>query len=132
MRHVEGILAPPSVYNNPGQLPGKAIKNPKEYVTAHAITICHDRELPTRHASTSITRDSEVQEGEDLVQNEIPAEIAIEEPILDRSTRSQAQAVLSSVKKHVSAKTKDKVFVPPPYKPSLQFQGRFNKQLIKK
>jgi len=132
MRYVEGILASPSVNNNLGQLPGKAIQNPKEYATAHAITICHDRELPTRHASTSITRDSEVQEGEDLVQNEIPAEIAIEEPILDRSTRSQAQAVLSSVKKHVSAKTKDKVFVPPPYKPPLPFPGRFKKQLIKK
>jgi len=132
MRYVEGILATPSVNNNPGQLPGRAIQNPKEYATAHAINICHDRELPTRHASTSITRDSEVQEGEDLVQNEIPAEIAIEEPILDRSTRSQAQAVLSSVKKHVSAKTKDKVFVPPPYKPPLPFPGRFKKQLIKK
>ena len=132
MRYVEGILASPSVNNNLGQLPGKAIQNPKEYATAHAITICHDRELPTRHASTSITRDSEVQEGEDLVQNEIPAEIAIEEPILDRSTRSQAQAVLSSVKTPVSAKTKDKVFVPPPYKPPLPFPGRFKKQLIKK
>ncbi|KAG7529420.1 hypothetical protein ISN44_Un141g000040 [Arabidopsis suecica] len=74
----------------------KAIQNPKEYATAHAITICHDRELPTRHASTSITRDCEVQEGEDFVQNKIPAEIAIEEPILDRSTRSKAEAVFSS------------------------------------
>jgi len=132
MRYVEGILATPSVNNNLGQLPGKAIQNPKEYATAHAITICHDRELPTRHASTSITRDNEVQEGEDFVQNEIPAEIAIEKPILDRSTRSQAQEVLSSVKKPPAAKTKDKVFVPPPYKPSLPFPGRFKKQLIKK
>jgi len=60
MRYVESILTTPSVNNNPGQLPGKAIQNPKEYATAHAISICHDRELPTRHASTSITRDSEV------------------------------------------------------------------------
>jgi len=34
-------------------LPRKSIPNPKEYATAHAITICHDRELPTRHVSNS-------------------------------------------------------------------------------
>ena len=57
MRYLEGILASPTVSNNPGQLPGKAIQNPKEYVTAHAITLRHDRELPTQHVHTSITED---------------------------------------------------------------------------
>ncbi|OAP19254.1 hypothetical protein AXX17_AT1G38480 [Arabidopsis thaliana] len=132
IRYLEGIPTSPSITNNPGQLPGKAIQNPKEYATAHAITICHDRELPTRHASTSITRDSEGQEGEVFVQNEVPAEIAIEELILDCSNRSQAQVVPPSLKKHAATKTKDKVFVPPPYKPPLPFPGRFKKQLIKK
>ncbi|KAG7619704.1 Retrotransposon gag domain [Arabidopsis suecica] len=132
IRYLKDIPTSPSVTNNPGQLPGKAIQKPKEYATAHAITIYHDRELPTRHASTSITRDSEVQEGEVFVQNEVIAEIAIEEPILDCSNRSQAQVVPPSLKKHAATKTKDKVFVPPPYKPPLPFPGRFKKQLIKK
>ncbi|OAO89428.1 hypothetical protein AXX17_ATUG00500 [Arabidopsis thaliana] len=30
-------------------LPGKSIQNSKDYATAQAITICHDRELPTRN-----------------------------------------------------------------------------------
>ena len=46
MRYVECILASPSVNTNPCQLPGNAIQNPKEYATAHAITITHDRAMP--------------------------------------------------------------------------------------
>jgi len=132
IRYLEGIPTSPSVTNNLGQLLGKAVQNPKKYATAHAMTICHDRELPTRHASTSITRDSEVQKGEIFDQNEVPAEIAIEEPILDCRNRFQAQVVPPSLKKHAATKTKYKVFVPPPYKPPLPFPGRFKKQLIKK
>ncbi|CAB81142.1 AT4g08050 [Arabidopsis thaliana] len=52
------------------RLPGKSIQNPKEYATAHAITICHDRELPTRHVLDLITRDNDVQEGEASTQVE--------------------------------------------------------------
>jgi len=43
---------------------GKSIQNPKEYATAHAITICHDREQPTRHVSNVITVDNDVQDVE--------------------------------------------------------------------
>ncbi|KAG7528836.1 hypothetical protein ISN45_Un110g000010, partial [Arabidopsis thaliana x Arabidopsis arenosa] len=54
-----------------GQLPGKGIKNPKEYATAHTITIRHERELPTQHVSTSNTEDSVIQEGEASTQIEV-------------------------------------------------------------
>ncbi|KAG7588732.1 Retrotransposon gag domain [Arabidopsis suecica] len=106
LRYLEGNPISTSISNNPGQLPGKAIQNPKEYATAHAITICHDRELPTRHASTSITEDSEVQDS---------AERATEEPILDPSTRSPP-AASQFLEKPAAAMTKDTVFVPPPKK----------------
>ncbi|XP_023634278.1 uncharacterized protein LOC111829417 [Capsella rubella] len=43
-----------------GQLPGKSIMNPKEFATAHAITL--GKPFPI------ITEDSEVQEGEDSAQ----------------------------------------------------------------
>jgi len=63
VRYMEGQTASTSAPKVTG-LPGKSIQNPKDYATAHAITICHDRELPTRHVSTSITEDSDVQDGE--------------------------------------------------------------------
>jgi hypothetical protein len=78
MRYVEGILASPSVNNNPCQLPGKAIRNPKEYATAHAITIRNDRELPTRHVPTLNTEDSVILEGEDFYQDDVLADKTIE------------------------------------------------------
>ncbi|KAG7567965.1 Retrotransposon gag domain [Arabidopsis thaliana x Arabidopsis arenosa] len=106
VRYLEGQSASTSAPKPPGQLPGKAIQNPKEYATAHAITICHDRELPTRHATTSITADSEVQDS---------AEKATEEPILDPSTRSPP-AASQFLEKPAAAMTKDSVFVPPPKK----------------
>ena len=68
MSYLEGIPVSPFVSNKPCQLPGKAIQNPKEYATAHAITTKHDQELPTRHVPTSITEDSEIQEREDFCQ----------------------------------------------------------------
>ncbi|KAG7529629.1 hypothetical protein ISN44_Un131g000170 [Arabidopsis suecica] len=52
-------------------LPGKSIQNPKEYATAHAITFCHDRELPTRPVPDLITRDCDVQDGEVSTQIEV-------------------------------------------------------------
>ena len=133
MRYVEGILASPSVNNNPCQLPGKAIQNPKEYATAHAITIRHDRELPTRHVPTSNTEDSVILEGEDFYQDDVLADKTFEEPILDsQRTQPQAPSTTTFVTKPTAAKTKDTVFVPPPYKPSLPFPGRFKKVLVAK
>ncbi|KAG7548131.1 hypothetical protein ISN44_As12g033390 [Arabidopsis suecica] len=46
--------------------------------------------------------------------------------------RPQASPVAPTVEKPAAAKTKDTVFVPPPYKPPLPFPGRFKKVLIKK
>jgi len=133
MRYVEGILASPSVNNNPGQLPGKAIQNPMEYVTAHAITIRHDRELPTRHVPTSNTEDSVILEGEDFYQDDVLANKTIEEPILDsQRTRSQAPPATTFVAKQTASKTKDTIFVPLPYKPPLPFPSRFKKVLVAK
>ncbi|KAG7585617.1 Retrotransposon gag domain [Arabidopsis thaliana x Arabidopsis arenosa] len=86
----------------------------------------------TRHAHNSISADSEVQDGEDFCQNEDSAEKATEEPILDPSTRSPAPAASQSVEKLAATKTKENVFVPPPYKPPLPFPGRFKKVLIQK
>ncbi|KAG7564180.1 Retrotransposon gag domain [Arabidopsis suecica] len=106
VRYLEGQSASTSTPKPTGQLPGKAIQNPKEYATAHAFTICHDRELPTRHATPSITEDIEVQDS---------AETATEEPILDSSTRSPT-AASQYPEKLAAAMTKDTVFVPPPKK----------------
>ena len=52
-------------------LPGKSIQNPKEYATAHAITIYYDRELPSQPVPDLIPRDSDVQEGEPSTQTEV-------------------------------------------------------------
>jgi len=67
VRYLEGQLASTSAPKVTG-LPGKSIQNPKDYATAHAITICHDRELPTRPVPDLITGDSDVQEGEPFTQ----------------------------------------------------------------
>jgi len=63
VRYMERQTASTSASKVTG-LPGKSIQKPKEYDTPHAITICHDRELPTRHVSNSITEDSDVHDGE--------------------------------------------------------------------
>ncbi|AAC13581.1 similar to Arabidopsis thaliana retrotransposon Athila (GB:X81801) [Arabidopsis thaliana] len=70
VRYLEGQSASTSAPKVTG-LPGKSIQNPKEYATAHAITICHDRELPTRHVPDLIIGDNDVQEGEASTQIEV-------------------------------------------------------------
>ncbi|OAP03957.1 hypothetical protein AXX17_AT3G35270 [Arabidopsis thaliana] len=133
MRYVEGILASPSVNNNPCRLPGKAIQNPKKYATSHSITITHDRELPTRYVPTSNTEDSVILEGENFYQDDVLANNPIEEPILtSQPTRPQAPLATPFVEKLEATKTKDTVFVPLPYKPLLPFPGRFKKVLVAK
>ncbi|KAG7536911.1 Retrotransposon gag domain [Arabidopsis suecica] len=62
----------------------------------------------------------------------VPVENATEEPILDRDTRSPAHASPPSTEKPAATKTKEQVFVSPPYKPLLPFPGRFKKFLIQK
>ncbi|KAL1215971.1 hypothetical protein V5N11_032871 [Cardamine amara subsp. amara] len=57
-----------------GQLPGKAIQNPKDFASINAITLRSGRELPAREGSTPITADTDDQEGEGLCQEEKQAE----------------------------------------------------------
>jgi len=104
--------------------------NSKEY--AHAITLRSGRELPTKEGPNQNTEDSVERDGEDLCQNEDTTEKAIEEPILDQPTRPLAPVASPLVEKPAAAKTKDNVFVPPPYKPPLPFPGRFKKVMIQK
>ena len=54
VRYLEGQSASTSAPKVTG-LPGKSIKNPKEYATVHSITISHDREPPTRPLLDFIT-----------------------------------------------------------------------------
>jgi len=54
VKSMEGYIAYTSAPKHPGQLPGKAVQNPKEY--AHAIST----------VSNSATEDSGIQEGEVL------------------------------------------------------------------
>ncbi|KAG7559398.1 Retrotransposon gag domain [Arabidopsis thaliana x Arabidopsis arenosa] len=61
-----------SAPKHPGQLPGKAIQNPREY--ANAIQLRSGRELRARPNQDPVTEDSEIQEGEDSIQNETPVE----------------------------------------------------------
>jgi len=64
VRHLEGHSTSSSASKQISQLPGKAIKNPKEY--AHAITLRSGKALPTREKQRTVTEDSEDQDGEDL------------------------------------------------------------------
>ncbi|KAG7552285.1 Retrotransposon gag domain [Arabidopsis thaliana x Arabidopsis arenosa] len=120
LRCLEGNPISTSVSNNPGQLPGKAIQNPKEYATAHAITICHDRELPTRHAPKSITEDSKVQEGEASTQ----IEISVVELDYSAQPRHQTQSALEE--KAAIIEKMVKRFKPTP-SPSLALPWTFRK-----
>ena len=70
VRYLEGQSSSTSTPKVTG-LPGKSIQNPKEYAAANAITICHDRELPTRPVPDFIIGDSDVQEGEASTQVEV-------------------------------------------------------------
>ena len=85
------------------------------------------------HVPTSNTEDTVILEGEDFYQDDVLANNTIEEPILtSQSTRPQASPATHFVEKPEAAKTKDTVFVPPPYKPPLPFPGRFKKVLVAK
>ncbi|KAG7547988.1 Aspartic peptidase domain superfamily [Arabidopsis suecica] len=92
------------------------------------------RELSTREGPKPVTEDSADQDGEDFSLNEDqvdkPAEVL--DPILDGHTRSTTRVAALPAEKPVAAKNKEKVFVPPPYKPPLPFPGRQKKALADK
>ncbi|KAG7547984.1 Retrotransposon gag domain [Arabidopsis suecica] len=101
LKYVESQIASTSAPTNPGQLPGKAIQNPKGHV--NAIHLRSGRELQTRPSIAPVTEDSEIQEGEDFIQHEtqvndttkldqaaIPSDQAksphIKEPVIDKNS----------------------------------------------
>jgi len=120
VRYLDGVTTSPPVTNNPGQLPGKAIQNPKEYATAHAITIRHERELPTQHVSTSNTEDSVIQEGEASTQ----IEVSVAE--IDYSAQPFNQAQSDLEEKAAIIERMVKRFKPAP-SPSLALPWTFRK-----
>ncbi|KAG7548081.1 Integrase catalytic core [Arabidopsis suecica] len=134
VRYLEGQSASTSTPKPTGQLLGKAIQNPKDYAQAHAITLRSGKELPTREGPKPATEDSADQDGEDFSLNEDQAEKPTDvlDPTLDRVTRSPTPVTSPAALKPAAAKNKEKVFVPPPYKPPLPFPGRHKKALAEK
>ncbi|KAG7585657.1 Ribonuclease H-like superfamily [Arabidopsis thaliana x Arabidopsis arenosa] len=134
VRYLEGQSASTSTPKPTGQLPGKAIQNPKDYAQAHAITLRSGKELPPREGPKPATEDSADQDGEDFSLNEDQAEKPTDvlDPTLDRVTRPPTPVTSPAALKPVAAKNKEKVFVPPPYKPPLPFPGRHKKALAEK
>ncbi|KAG7557020.1 Retrotransposon gag domain [Arabidopsis suecica] len=124
VRYMEGETGSTSAPKITG-LPGKSIQNPKEYATANAITICHDRELPTRHAHNSITADSEVQEGEASKRIEVSV------VQLDHSARSHHQIQSILEEKVAIIERMEKRFKPTPL-PPLVLPGKFKKAWTEK
>ncbi|XP_023634279.1 uncharacterized protein LOC111829418 [Capsella rubella] len=126
IKYMEGKTASTSA-PKPGQLPGKAVQNPKEF--AHAITLRSGKNLPPRQGPVVVTEDSEDLEGEDVCQNEDPVVPLEESEVVPEEAPQPAE-------KHAetSAASKDKParYVPPPYKPPLPFPGRFKKQQAEK
>ncbi|KAG7547979.1 Retrotransposon gag domain [Arabidopsis suecica] len=127
VKYMESQIASTSAPKNPGQLPGKAIQNPKEYV--NAIRLRSGRELQARPSPAPVTEDSEIQEGEDLIHNETQVEDTTK---LDQDAVPSDQAKSPQIKTPVVDKGKKKAFIPPPYKPKIPFPGRFKKDIIEK
>ncbi|KAG7536924.1 Ribonuclease H-like superfamily [Arabidopsis suecica] len=127
VKYMESQAASTSAPKHPGQLPGKAIQNPREY--ANAIQLRSGRELRARPNQDPVTEDSEVQGGEDSIQNETPVEDTTK---LDHDTPPRDQAKSPQIEKPTVDKGKKKAFVPPPYKPKIPFPGRFKRDIIEK
>ena len=114
-----------------GPHPREAIQNPKAY--AHAVTLRSGWKLLDNQSTEKITKDSEVQEGEDPHQNEVQTN---EPTKLDQPSAS-LDALLDRAKptfeeRKAAVEAKDKEFALPPYKPTMPFPGRFKKELIEK
>jgi len=121
VRYLEGHSASSSAPNQISLLPGKAIQNPKEY--AHAISLRSGKALETREDPKTVTDDSEDQDG--------PLELPLDH-FTRPTTRATSPATSPTAPKPVAVKNKEKVFVPPPYKPQLPFPGRHKKALADK
>ncbi|KAG7564210.1 Retrotransposon gag domain [Arabidopsis suecica] len=127
LKYVESQIASTSAPTNPGQLPGKAIQNPKGHV--NAIHLRSGRELQTRPSIAPVTEDSEIQEGEDFIQHETQVNVTTK---LDQDAAPSDQAKSPHIKEPVVDKSKKKAFIPPPYKPKIPFPGRFKQDIIEK
>ncbi|KAG7556943.1 Retrotransposon gag domain [Arabidopsis suecica] len=127
IKYMESQAASTSAPTNPGQLPGKAIQNPKGHV--NAIHLRSGRELQTRPSIAPVTEDSEIQEGEDFIQHETQVEDTTK---LDQEAVPSDQAKSPQIKEPVVDKSKKKAFIPPPYKPKIPFPGRFKQDIIEK
>ncbi|KAG7583655.1 Retrotransposon gag domain [Arabidopsis suecica] len=127
IKYLESQAASTSAPKHPGQLPGKAIQNPKEYV--NAIRLRSGRELQTRPSIAPVTEDSEIQEGEDFIQHETQVNDTTK---LDQDAAPSDQAKSPQIKEPVVDKSKKKAFIPPPYKPKIPFPGRFKRDIIEK
>ncbi|KAG7563956.1 Retrotransposon gag domain [Arabidopsis suecica] len=126
MKYMENQVASTSALKNSRQLPGKAIQNPKEYV--NAIQLRSDRELQARPSTAPVTEDSEIQEGEDFIQNGTQVDDTTK---LDQDAMPSDQTKNPQIKKSAVDKSKKKVFIPPPYKPKIPFPGRFKKTSLR-
>ncbi|XP_019098328.1 PREDICTED: uncharacterized protein LOC109131613 [Camelina sativa] len=129
VKYLESNHATTSSAKPQGQLPGKAIQNPKEYHQAQSITLRSGRKLPSQTGPTAITVDSDEQDGEDFCEPEIQAEQKEEEDKIQVQPELQAKP---STEKATVPEAKKPVFIPPPYKPKLPFPGRFKKELVAK
>ncbi|KAG7578971.1 Retrotransposon gag domain [Arabidopsis thaliana x Arabidopsis arenosa] len=127
IKYMASQAASTSAPTNPGQLPGKAIQNPKGHV--NAIHLRSGRELQTRPSIAPVTEDSEIQEGEDFIQHETQVEDTTK---LDQEAVPSDQAKSPQIKEPVVDKSKKKAFIPPPYKPKIPFPGRFKQDIIEK
>ncbi|KAG7543333.1 Retrotransposon gag domain [Arabidopsis thaliana x Arabidopsis arenosa] len=127
IQYMESQVTSTSAPQNPGQLPGKAIQHQKGHV--NAIHLRSGRELRARPNQAPVTEDSEIQEGEDSIQNETQVEDTTK---LDQDSVPRDQAKSPQIEKPTVDKSKKKAFIPPPYKPKIPFPGRFKRDIIEK
>ncbi|XP_010412548.1 PREDICTED: uncharacterized protein LOC104698858 [Camelina sativa] len=107
MKYMEGKTASTSAPKH-GQLPGKAVQNPKKF--ANAITLRNDEE--------------------DFIQDK--AQIKDPIKVINDPIESDKQSDHQAIKEPATSKDKSVRCIPPPYKPPLPFPVRFKKQLSEK
>ncbi|XP_010419029.1 PREDICTED: putative uncharacterized protein DDB_G0290521 [Camelina sativa] len=127
MRYMEGQSASTSS-PKPGQFPGKAVQNPKEF--ANAFTLRSGKTLPPRQVVPDTAEDSEELDGEDFVQDEAQVKDPVE--AVKDPNEPLHQPEPETVKEPVVSDDKPARFIPSLYKPALPFPVRFKKQLTEK